>query len=748
MQFQHLEGRYVLTFAFTHQVIDLPVDESHSAVAMEVVDLNGDAHLDLIVSTVSSRFYSGLPFVSPGLRQFFAAEVGTNVHAFLGTDSGFQGVALEQISDLVLGMSKVDLNGDGREDFVVLTDRGFVTLVDSGVTDQAWQGLEVADTVTESEIWDIKPADLNGDRFGDMVVGVGNELRTLLGKGDGTFVTGSTISLTEYRPTDSESTSPNSDGPSSFDVGDLNSDGLDDLVVSVATVTGFTLGGPMTDGVVVALVNDATGAFAANVYEERDGSIFLFDMNRDDHLDVLVGGNRGDYIESEVLHGNGDGSFVAEGSCCVRGSYRVEAADGSRLYTSIATSFGGPPFLFFENERVGVDLAPWNGGGSYLQFAIPEYVDVDSDGVDEIVGLDEKSISVLRPTDPSPLVAAEPIKLPAGERSGKFIDDFDNDGYVDIVVVESTHDSSSRLPLRIRWGGPDGPSESAELIDLDLGEVETTGYTVQGRVTDVNADGTPDIRLRVRDGAINLVSSSDREIRFGGFDTEYGDVSFGQPGWGVRSSVSAQGDIDGDGFAEQVTLHDTWTDGLLTIQRGVSVNEFEPLGITQSFPKPLDGDTIQYNKSIQLWDITSDGVLDIVYSDFATKDVLVFSGISDIVGGDVNRDDEVNIEDLDLLSTAIAAINQPNASLKLDWNGDRQANEADVTHWVREIALTELGDINLDQRVDFADFLKLSQNFGKEDATWSDGDFNGDSVVSFEDFLILQFNFGFRAERL
>jgi hypothetical protein len=34
--------------------------------------------------------------------------------------------------------------------------------------------------------------------------------------------------------------------------------------------------------------------------------------------------------------------------------------------------------------------------------------------------------------------------------------------------------------LRIRWGGPDGPSESAELIDLDLGEVETTGYTVQG----------------------------------------------------------------------------------------------------------------------------------------------------------------------------------------------------------------------------------------------------------------------------
>jgi hypothetical protein len=267
-------------------------------------------------------------------------------------------------------------------------------------------------------------------------------------------------------------------------------------------------------------------------------------------------------------------------------------------------------------------------------------------------------------------------------------------------------------------------------------------------VTDVNADGTPDIRLRVRDGAINLVSSSDREIRFGGFDTEYSDVSFGQPGWGVRSSASAQGDIDGDGFAEQVTLHDTWTDGLLTIQRGVSVNEFEPLGITQSFPKPLDGDTIQYNKSVQLWDMTGDGVLDIVYSDFATKDVLVFSGISDIVGGDVNRDDEVNIEDLDLLSTAIAAINQPNASLKLDWNGDRQANEADVTHWVREIALTELGDINLDQRVDFADFLKLSQNFGKEDATWSDGDFNGDSVVSFEDFLILQFNFGFRAERL
>ena len=52
------------------------------------------------------------------------------------------------------------------------------------------------------------------------------------------------------------------------------------------------------------------------------------------------------------------------------------------------------------------------------------------------------------------------------------------------------------------------------------------------------------------------------------------------------------------------------------------------------------------------------------------------------------------------------------------------------------------GDTNLDGEVDFADFLVLSNNFGKTvDAVWADGDFDGDGKVEFADFLILSGNF-------
>lgn len=52
-----------------------------------------------------------------------------------------------------------------------------------------------------------------------------------------------------------------------------------------------------------------------------------------------------------------------------------------------------------------------------------------------------------------------------------------------------------------------------------------------------------------------------------------------------------------------------------------------------------------------------------------------------------------------------------------------------------------LADINGDQTVDFADFLVLSTNFGREaDVLFADGDLNGDGVIDFVDFLILSAN--------
>lgn len=52
------------------------------------------------------------------------------------------------------------------------------------------------------------------------------------------------------------------------------------------------------------------------------------------------------------------------------------------------------------------------------------------------------------------------------------------------------------------------------------------------------------------------------------------------------------------------------------------------------------------------------------------------------------------------------------------------------------------GDFNLDNVVDFVDFLLLSGNFGKQPASFEDGDADGDDEVGFTDFLLLSANFG------
>jgi hypothetical protein len=52
------------------------------------------------------------------------------------------------------------------------------------------------------------------------------------------------------------------------------------------------------------------------------------------------------------------------------------------------------------------------------------------------------------------------------------------------------------------------------------------------------------------------------------------------------------------------------------------------------------------------------------------------------------------------------------------------------------------GDANKDGKVNFSDYLLLSQNFAKTGTTWEQGNFNTDNVTNFSDYLLLSQNFG------
>lgn len=86
--------------------------------------------------------------------------------------------------------------------------------------------------------------------------------------------------------------------------GDLNEDGISDLVViEDATEEGG-------DRISVLLGNDTNPAFMRPVVEGfsiEDGSVFIADINADKHLDIL-------FVEVEtnnmIAYGNGDGTFL------------------------------------------------------------------------------------------------------------------------------------------------------------------------------------------------------------------------------------------------------------------------------------------------------------------------------------------------------------------------------------------------------------------------------------------------------
>ena len=75
-------------------------------------------------------------------------------------------------------------------------------------------------------------------------------------------------------------------------------------------------------------------------------------------------------------------------------------------------------------------------------------------------------------------------------------------------------------------------------------------------------------------------------------------------------------------------------------------------------------------------------------------------------------------------------------------DSSRFANVVDAAFLGEDVVLPLGGDVNLDGKVTFEDFLVLSANFGATVDARSEGDLDGDSEVTFTDFLLLSADFG------
>ena len=105
---------------------------------------------------------------------------------------------------------------------------------------------------------------------------------------------------------------------------------------------------------------------------------------------------------------------------------------------------------------------------------------------------------------------------------------------------------------------------------------------------------------------------------------------------------------------------------------------------------------------------------------------------------DFNQDGECDLRDINNLASTIALGDHDET---YDLTNDQLVDLTDLGVFLGQTGRIN-GDADFNGRVEFADFLTLSGNFGLDGAFWSDGDFSADGRVAFADFLILSGNFG------
>ncbi len=104
--------------------------------------------------------------------------------------------------------------------------------------------------------------------------------------------------------------------------------------------------------------------------------------------------------------------------------------------------------------------------------------------------------------------------------------------------------------------------------------------------------------------------------------------------------------------------------------------------------------------------------------------------------GDFNGNGELDAEDMDLLTQAVIAGNDPP---EFDLNEDQLVNRADREVWVQDLSNTYFGDSNLDGEFNSSDLVTVFAAGKYEvdaDAGWADGDWGGDVRFDSGDLVV------------
>jgi hypothetical protein len=706
-----------------------PVGASPQAVA--VGDFNGDGNLDVAV----------------------ANSTDNTISVLLGNGDGTFRTQLVYKTDIApegIAVGRFDTSANNYLDIAVTNSGSNLVSVFLGNGDGTFQ--PKVDYATGPQPQGIAVWDLRGDGKSDIIVtnaaGAGlqnNTVGVLLGNGDGTF--------------QKQVTYKTGDSPWSVAVGDVNNDGVPDLVVANYN----------NNNVVSVLLGNGDGTFQGQLQSQTGNtpvSVALADFNGDGNLDIAVADQAGNTVS--VLLGNGSGNFpthVEYPTAAFPTAVTVGDFNGDGI-TDLAVSEGnGNTVSVFWGKGDGTFKAALNIGTGDIPYSAVAG-DFNNDHTDDIVvansGGNNISLILSNGKDKTfqtrtDFPAGEvPAKLNVGPNPNSVVTaDFKGDGVLDLAVASSNCPTPPpTCGVAILMGNGDGTFRGPMQF--------ATGNYINSSIAagDFNGDGFPDlavtnyasgssagsvsVMLGVGDGTFgsptdfsvgsepasvavgNLAGTSKLDLAVANFDSNTVSVLLGNGDGTFQPAVNypvgngpisvAVGDFNGDQVPDLVVVNETdQTVGILLGSRngnGTPTGTFKPMApySTGKGGNPL---------SVVVGDFNGDGKLDLAVADMRAELVSVLLGNGDgsfqpvqiyptganpssIVIGDFNGDGKL---DLAMTSTPLEPYPGNLVSLLLG-NGDGTFGTPTLSYQLfgtgSQAYSAVVGDFNGDGALDLA----------------------------------------------
>jgi hypothetical protein len=281
-----------------------------------------------------------------------------------------------------------DFNGDGRLDYAVPANSGSVFIL-LGKGDGTFTNGTTISTTSPFEPTSVVVNDFNGDGNQDLAVlsanGIGS-VNIYLGKGNGTF----------FPPQNYPVATANS-GSRLLAIGDFDQDGIQDLVATNVTLNTVSILLGKSDGSFKTAVS-----YAVNNTNDNQGqqpwNVVVGDLNQDGNLDLAVASDTAGSIS--ILAGNGDGTFdkvayLATGAQQV-GSVAIGDFDGDgNLDLATTSAPDNAVYVLINNGRN--NRLSFGNAKKYTMNTGPYYLtigDFDRDGDLDIISANNGSTNV------------------------------------------------------------------------------------------------------------------------------------------------------------------------------------------------------------------------------------------------------------------------------------------------------------------------------------------------------------------